>query len=255
MNGSPDESRQLSAALRAAGEHARPREDCPAPDRIWAAVQLELPADERAAIIDHTVACPSCAEAWRLAMELGSSESRLASEDAGSDSRRLAPGPALEAQAPGPAPIRKPARAGAREELAARLQSPVAWALLSAATLVVAAGLVFVLRPSTSPVAPIERDSGAGLLRSQLQEGAFLPREAFLLRWTPGPDGTRYDVTVTTAALDPIAEARSLERPEYRIPPERLAGLAPGARLLWRVVARTTDGTTLSSATFEVAVR
>jgi hypothetical protein len=61
---------RLARAFRDAGVDARPREDCPDPDRIWAAVRLELPLDERLAIIDHTSTCPVCAEAWRIAMAL-----------------------------------------------------------------------------------------------------------------------------------------------------------------------------------------
>jgi hypothetical protein len=65
-----DDSSRLARAFRHAGIDARPREDCPDPDRIWAAVRLELPLDERMAIVDHTTTCPVCAEAWRIAMAL-----------------------------------------------------------------------------------------------------------------------------------------------------------------------------------------
>ena len=71
MNQQTDESRRLAAALREASADSRQRDDCPEPDRIWGAVRLEVPLDERQSIIDHTIECPTCAEAWRLAVEFG----------------------------------------------------------------------------------------------------------------------------------------------------------------------------------------
>jgi hypothetical protein len=47
-----------------------PRSDCPATDRLWAAVTGELPEAEVGAIVDHTAACGECAQAWRLALEM-----------------------------------------------------------------------------------------------------------------------------------------------------------------------------------------
>jgi len=129
-----------------------------------------------------------------------------------------------------------------------------AW-MRAAATILLAVGLGFALwffRPSTAPVG---REPATALIQSQLKEGEAVPRENFWLRWSSGSAGVRYDVTVTTADLDVIVTARGLERSEYRIPPERLAGLPAGARVLWRVVAQNADGGTISSPTFEVSIR
>jgi hypothetical protein len=65
-----DEPERLAALFRSTGADAGVREDCPAAERIWAAVGRELPPGERAAIVDHLAVCPTCAEAWRLAMAL-----------------------------------------------------------------------------------------------------------------------------------------------------------------------------------------
>jgi hypothetical protein len=223
VNEQTDESRRLAAVLREASADSRPREDCPAPDRIWGAVRRELPLHERQAIIDHTIECPTCAEAWRLAMELGQ-----------------------DAPAPGVAPPKS----------ATDPNKPVTWTMMrAAATVLLAVGLGFTVwffRPS---VGPVVREPSPGVIQSLVKEGEPLPREGFWLRWSSGSAGERYEVTVTTADLDVIVTARGLERPEYRIPPERLAALPSGARLLWRVVAQTPDGGTISSPTFELSVR
>src|SRR4029453_10866623 len=66
-----DEPVRLAALFRSLGADAGVREDCPPAERIWAAISRELSAGERAAIVDHLAVCPTCAEAWRLAMALG----------------------------------------------------------------------------------------------------------------------------------------------------------------------------------------
>ena len=76
-SGRPD-SQRLGDALRSAGIDARPRPDCPPAEQIWAALHLEMPAAERERIIDHTIECPSCAEAWRLAMAIEGKDATVA---------------------------------------------------------------------------------------------------------------------------------------------------------------------------------
>ena len=210
----------LAAALRSRGENARPRDQCPPADAIWKAVHLELPLEERLVIVDHLSECPVCAEAWQLAAEIG--------------------------QPPG-------AAAPARRQRA--LPSTVkTWSLAAAAALVLAVGATFMLR---SPAPPVDRTpGGAGeVLQPAIAEGASLPRDDFRLRWNPGPAGSRYDVVVSRDNLFLLAEARDLDVTEYRVPPETLADLPAGTPLLWRVVAHTPDGTTISSRTQRVSVR
>jgi hypothetical protein len=213
-----DDTRALAARLRSASERSRPRADCPPAEKIWAALRLELPVEERLRIIDHTIECPTCAEAWRLAIELD---------------REIAARGTLSA------------RAGAA------LSRRSTWAWAAAAVLVLTVGAAVVLRQETRP--PV-RDTQPDVITSLLGENASLPRENFVLRWSAGPSGARYDIVVTTTNLDVIADVRGLERPEYRVPAERLAGLAPGTRVLWRVVAGGQDGSRTASVTFEVSV-
>jgi hypothetical protein len=59
----------MAAALRSRAEHSDPRSDCPSADKIWDAVRLQVPVDERLQIIDHLAECATCAEAWSLAVE------------------------------------------------------------------------------------------------------------------------------------------------------------------------------------------
>jgi hypothetical protein len=77
-----------------------------------------------------------------------------------------------------------------------------------------------------------------------------LPRENAILRWTPGPSGTTYDVDVVTTDLKPVARGSNLAVPEYRIPPESFLGLTPGRVLGWTVTAHFPDGRKATSPTF-----
>lgn len=126
------------------------------------------------------------------------------------------------------------------------------WLLSAAAMLVLAIGVGYLVRSQQTPEI---RTPAGSTLESQVPENVALPRDDFWLRWTPGPPGSRYSVTVTTPDLNPVAEVRDLDATEYRVPLERLNGLAPGTRLLWRVVANTPEGTAISSRTLAVSVR
>jgi hypothetical protein len=212
-------SERLAELLRDGAITARPRPDCPSADQIWAALNLEVPVEERERIIDHTIECPSCAEAWRLAMEIRRQDATVIS----------AP-PAGRAHS-------------------------TAWLRAAAAVLVVGVGTGLVLRWRGPSEEPPVRDQPTNAISSLLPEQATLPRQDFILRWSGGPDGARYDLVVSTVNLEVIADVRGLERSEYRLAPERLASLAAGTRLLWRVVAHMPDGSTLSSATAAVSVQ
>ena len=78
MSGQRYDVADLAAALHSSGDLVEPRSDCPLTERIWDAVAVQLPTTERLAIVDHTIECAACAEAWRLAIELsGESTSGL----------------------------------------------------------------------------------------------------------------------------------------------------------------------------------
>lgn len=118
----------------------------------------------------------------------------------------------------------------------------------AAAMLVIALGVALItFRPQARPA------EVAVTLQPRNQVGSALPQQDFVLRWSSGPAGSRYDVSVMTSDLKVVAEGRDLKVTEYQVPPERL-GMAAGTELLWRVVARTPQGATISSSLFAVTV-
>ena len=119
----------------------------------------------------------------------------------------------------------------------------------------IAVGTAMVLRWGGPSEEPGLRDQPPDAIRPLVPEDTALPRQDFRLRWSSGPDGARYDLVVTTVNLEVIADVRGLDQPEHRVDPARLAPLAAGTRLLWRVVAHMPDGSTQSSATVGVSVQ
>ena len=202
------------------GDTAHPRDDCPPAERSGARC-TELPAADRMRLIDHTAECPS-ARSWRLAMEIDKE-----------GSTEIAAPPALVPSASSAGRVGRP-RGGSGDH---RL------------------GTALALRWQTPSPDPVVRDGAANVIRSLLAESASLPRKGSASIGQPGPTGSRYDVVVTTTGLDVVAEVRAIERSEYTIEPARLAPLAPGTRLLWRVVAHTPDGRTIASPTYVATVQ
>ena len=94
------------------------------------------------------------------------------------------------------------------------------------------------------------RTLGDTTIESRLAEGEALAADRFILRWSPGPEGTRYDVRVTDRRLEHLARAVSLERPEYTVSAAVLAGLEPGSVVLWQVEMVLPDGRRFASRTF-----
>lgn len=197
---------------------ARPLDDCPQPERLWAAARGEAPPGETRDLIDHTAACPVCAEAWRLAVRL---------EDAAPTAAR-------------------PAR---------RQAMPQWMPAAAAAALVVAALSVYQLRqPPTNP--PVMRSAAETGLVSDLAADAVLPRDACVLAWHLEPPGeaARWAIQVTTDDLRPLTAADDLTEPRFEVPAAELADLSPGARIRWRVVAFDADGDSLAEKTFSVRI-
>jgi hypothetical protein len=218
MNDPEPDLERLRAALRALGEEARPREDCPTPERLWGAVRAELPVDERREVIDHVADCLCCAEAWRLAVEIDPEPRPAAAAPAGSWLASFFPSRALV---------------------------PLAAALV----LAVGAGVVL-FRGTEGPRGPSYREAGPDAIRSLLPEDEPVSRAALRLRWSPGPEGTRYDVRVTTESLDPVASAQGLTEPSFLVPEPLLLSLRADSRLLWQVQMRLPDGERRDSPTF-----
>src|SRR5262245_9609328 len=146
---------------------------------VWLAVTGKLPASERRALVARMATDRTLAEAWRVATELW-----RASPDAAVVVERRAP----------------------------------AWPwslnwLAAAAALVVAVTAAVVLWRG-EPGGDVLRDQAPVAVESLLAPDAVLPRDAFQLRWTPGPAGSRYEVRVTTEDLRVLARVTDVTAPE-----------------------------------------
>ncbi len=96
------------------------------------------------------------------------------------------------------------------------------------------------------------RDQGNDYKILASPEAGSLPRSACNLRWSTGPDGTRYDLIVTDGDLEILSTVKGLEEPEYTLPQEKIP--ASANEFLWRVTARLSDGRSVSSETFTTTV-
>jgi hypothetical protein len=179
-------------------------------------------------LVDHTASCGTCAEAWRLGLEL---EGGAAWEESAS--------------------------AAARKAAAGR-PAAVWWRYAAVAALVVGALGVVQLGDWTNRGGPSPYRSAAGHgIVSLVPEDTPLAADALVLQWRleDPAEVVRYEIRVMTEDLRPVAEARNLDHPSYRVPESELAALAPGARLLWRVEAVLTAGGRVESETFAVRLR
>ncbi len=195
--------------------------DCPHPERIWEAVRGEATPAEVESLLEHTLRCQACAEEWRLARAVS-----------------------LEADSEG-----VEGRLGAGR---AWWRRPPVWLATAAVLLLAILGIqrtVDQLGPT-----PVFRESGPNnpSIESLVPEESSLPRDNFLLKWRPGPEGSLYTVKVMTEDLQPVATARNLETSEYRVPVKDLEKLPAGARLFWEATMERPDGSRLSSPIFAV---
>jgi len=221
MNQENQELERWRAAFTAPAIDEPAREDCPSPEILWAAVRGELPPQALREVVDHTAVCAACAEDWRLAVEVN---------------RQAAQVDSVPAHLPGNVIA---GRFGGWRSLAA--------AAALAAGLLVAVGIY---REAVVPRQPTYRETQQETVRSLVVAGQALPRQAAVLRWTPLPGATAYDVSVGTEDLRQVASAHGLSAAEYRLPKEALASLPAGAKLLWRVEASFPDGHRVESPTF-----
>jgi hypothetical protein len=215
------EIRRWREAFAGLSERGMPGPECPDPDRIWAAATGEGTAAERQEIIAHTATCASCAGAFRLALGL-SREERQGSTAI--------------------APIARPWF---------RRTAPLA---VLAAALLVAVLLPVLWRAQQAP--PQYRDHGERLeIRSEIAEGAVLPRQQAVLSWSAGPPGSLYEVRVLTREAREVAVETGLEEPRYQVPPAALEGIPAGNVLYWQVKTLRPDGTSGVSKTFTVRLQ
>jgi hypothetical protein len=191
-------------------------------ERIWLAVSGVLPPEERRALVERMATDPACAEAWRVAHELWRASQGRASDAADSM---------------GPRPRRWTS----------------AW--LGAAAVLLVGTTIGLITLRDQRAGDEFRSSPGYAVESRLPDDATLPREAFLLRWAPGPDGSRYQVRVTTDDLTVLATAADLGVPEFLVAAPLLSGLPPGATVLWQVDAYLPDGERVTSRTFVTRVR
>lgn len=127
--------------------------------------------------------------------------------------------------------------------------------LALAASLVLVIGTAALLLPRMAPQGePSLRAPGVAIPRPT-PTVETIPRSDPVLRWTPGPEGTLYEVQVTDEDLDLLGRGWRLQDPEFRIDPAALADLPEGASVLWRVTARLPDGREVASPTFTTPVR
>lgn len=104
--------------------------------------------------------------------------------------------------------------------------------------------------------APAEyRSASQDWIESLVPDAEPLSREQCILRWTSGPDGTTYDVRVTTEDLEPVSRGRGLEKAEFPLSEQSLSVLPSGGRIVWQVTAHLPDGGTSESRSFFSAVR
>ncbi len=221
-----NDPRQLEADLEplrrgyAFAEETPEPESCPEPERMWAAVHGEMPADEARELIEHTLACPSCAEEWRLARDVGRQTAETAQT--------------------------APESAGGRVlRMAHRFRRAAVPLLAAAAALLIVVGL-----PRDSPQPPGDFRAGeTETIRSLLPRDEVLTRQDCLLRWSE-VEGALYTVTVSDADLEVVAQAEDLAQPQFRVPAKSLATLEAGVELYWQVEAVMPDGSKKSSSTF-----
>ena len=216
---------RLSAdeAMRDAFQALADRADRPCSDedleQIWRAVSGELPATERRELVDRISTDHACAEAWRVADQLW----------------QTAQGDAISS-----------------DESHIRWWAPT-W-LATAAILILGVGIA-VLSVLNPRQANEFREPGSYAVASLVPSDTSLSRETFQLRWTPGPQGSRYQVRVTTEDLQVLTTVDDLAEPQLVVPSERLMGLSAGARVLWQVDVVLPTGERVSSQTFVTRVQ
>ena len=207
---------RLREAFQALGDASQQALSPDEVDRVWQAVSGTLPAAERRDLVERMAADPALAATWRVAQEL------------------------QRASAPG----------------ASAARTSRSWVLAGlAAAAVLLIGVTISVYQRRAPDENTFRSGGTYAVASLVQPDATLPRDRFRLRWTPGPQGSRYQVTVTTEDLRVLTTVQALTMAELTVEGGLLADVAPGGRVLWQVVATLPGGESVSSQTFVVRVQ
>lgn len=98
--------------------------------------------------------------------------------------------------------------------------------------------------------------SGQRTELASLMEPRPQPRAACVLRWTPGPPGSTYDVVVRHASAfdDVIAEQYGTTQNVLTISEDDLAGVESGETLNWQVTMRRPDLTVEESPNYQFTI-
>jgi hypothetical protein len=222
MTGDQHDDASVLEQAFSTGEMRRAPGGCPSEDELWASAagELDPAADEE--VVLHLARCGECSTIWRLAREMLPADHLSTASVVAIEDRRWS-------------------RSWRRVLL------PAAAAVLVGVGL--GAGLF--LR-TDSPAAPVFRQQADDAVISPSPETARLPRAACRLRWTAGPEGTRYDLVVSDGELKILATVKGLDEAEYTLPREKIPVSA--IELFWRVTAHLPDGTTVSSDTFTSSI-
>lgn len=205
------EIERLRAAFDSLGDDAEwPDADA---ERVFAALHGDATVEERRALVDELVRNPRAAVAWRLARELA------------------------------------PDAAAARPVAPPETDSGGRWVWMSlAAMLLLTLSAVWHFEPFRTET-PVYRSGERRAIASALQGDAALPRGQPVLRWT-AIEGARYRVRVLSEELDVLVESDDLEAAVFRLPPDVVDRIAPGATFLWQVEARAAGADLVVSPTF-----
>ncbi len=226
----------LREAFAALAREPRSRKDCPAPERLWAAIRGELEVSERHELIDHTTTCPSCAETWRMAILMGAHPPPRWRVHLDGFQDKLAEAWEWLRQ-----PVARPVLVGGWQMFQ--------WDRGALASMAGALVLVAVVLFQTAD-GPQYREVYRGGIVAQTGANVPLARGDFRLRWLGPNDALLYDLKVMTASLESVVMIEGLENSEYLLSERDLEGLAAGEYLFWIVEATLPTGERITSPTF-----
>lgn len=224
--------------LRRAFAHATPASslDPVDPEVLWRAARGQAEPAEVARLAERMAEDPALAEDWRLAFAFAEAEgSYVAPELHARDTE----GPCGSPTAAMPANHGDYTRWGA------------VVALLAAAVLLVLAW------PRSGP---LRHEGDPGVLRgaqggiTALRGEGPTARDHATLEWSAVPGAVRYELYVSTPALEPVLTERALSDPTAVLPATILHPLPAGTELLWRVEAVLDDEQRVVSPTFSLTV-
>ncbi|NOZ80005.1 MAG: hypothetical protein GXP48_12670 [Acidobacteria bacterium] len=197
--------------------------DCPEVGELWASATGELDHQADRMVLLHLAQCSQCASIWRLAREMV-----LPGREEATPVVSITPKKAVPL-------MRRPSF------------------LAAAATLVIGLGLgagLLLHRESSAP--PVYRQQRSAQTILAAPATMQLPRASCRLRWSAGPEGTRYDLLVTDENVTILATVKGLTSPDYLLPSEKIPRRV--RKILWRVTAHLPDQRTVVSDTFTTRI-